>query len=229
MDLRLPLGSVLPDGLARPHARCPATPHSVLASPQFCTTPCIIVIELPMYALFPCALLLVTLLMLLLDHSSFEGSSRILSLNPLLSCMGAPPLYYDVTRDVRCIQLRPGCPNLLQEPAVDPASTLLVLSIPSLPLWSTIEVRNDYGVRACDVLARIRDVLDRSVSPAELGTMVSISAASEYFRARTLADPREFAQGVKRIDFLGPNVFFAGLSRSRNGQDRWEVHFVPRA
>jgi hypothetical protein len=112
---------------------------------------------------------------------------------------------------------------------VDPASTLLVLSIPSLPLWSTIEVRNDYGVRACDVLARIRDVLDRSVSPAEMGTMVSISAASEYFRARTLADPREFAQGVKRIDFLGPNVFFAGLSRSRDGQDRWEVHFVPRA
>lgn len=183
-----------------------------------------------MYALFLCALLLVTLLMLFLDHSSSEASSRILSLNPLLSWTGAPPLYYNVTRDVQCIQLRPGCPNLLQEPAVHPARTLLVLSIPSLPLWSTIEVRNDYGVRACDVLARIRDILNRSVSPTEMGTMVSIyAAASEYFRARTLADPREFAQGVKRIDFLGPNVFFAGLSRSRDGQDRWEVLFVPKA
>ena len=175
-------------------------------------------------------LLFMTLLTSFLDHSSFEDSSRILSLNPLLSWTSVPPLYYNVARDVQCIQLRPGCPNLLQEPAVYPASTLLVLSIPSLPLWATVEVRNNHGVRACDVLARIRDVLNRSVSPTEMGAMVSISAAaSEYFRARTHADPREFAQGVKRIDFLGPNVFFAGLTRSRDGRDRWEVHFVPRA
>lgn len=82
-----------------------------------------------------------------------------------------------------------------------------------------------------DVLVRIRDVLDRSVSPTEMGAMVSTFtvSASEYSRARTRADPREFAQGVKRIDFLGPNVFFAGLSRSMDGQDRWEVRFVPRA
>lgn len=167
--------------------------------------------------------------MLSLD-SSFEGSSRIVSINPLLSWAGVPPLYFNVTRDVQYIQLQPGCPsNLLQAPAVHPARTHLVLSVPSLPLWSTIEVRNDNGVSAYDVLARIRDILNRSVSPAEMGAMVSISAsASEYFRARTSADPREFAQGVKRIDFLGPNVFFAGLW-SVGGQDRWEVRFVPRA
>ena len=165
------------------------------------------------------------------DQTSSAGPSSIVSLNPILSWTGTPPLYYNITRDVQCIQLRPGCPpNLLQEPAVHPARTVLVLSIPSLPPWSMIEVRNEHGVSAYDVLARIRDVLNRSVSAAEMGAMVSISAvASEYFRVRTQTDPREFAQGVKRIDFLGPNVFFAGLSPSRDGQGRWEVHFVPMA
>ncbi|KAI9569790.1 hypothetical protein HD554DRAFT_2313172 [Boletus coccyginus] len=104
------------------------------------------------------------------------------------------------------------------------------IHVPSLPLWSPIEVRNNNGVSAYDVLARLRDVLNRSVSPIDMNAMVGISTvASEYFGARTHADPREFAQGVERIDFLGPNVFFAGLSRSRDGRDRWEVHFVPRA
>ncbi|KAG8216994.1 hypothetical protein J3R82DRAFT_7307 [Butyriboletus roseoflavus] len=161
-------------------------------------------------------------------HSSFEGSSRILSLNPLLAWTGVPPLYYNVTRDVENIQLQPGCPpNLLYAPAVHPVCTHLVLSVPSLPMRPTIEVRNSHGVTVRDVLVRIREVLDRSVSHTEMA-MVSIFAAtaSEYFRVRTLADPREFAQGVKRIDFLGPNVFFAGLSRSMNDQDRWEVRFV---
>lgn len=176
----------------------------------------------------------VTLLMLPLDSSHYQGSSGILSLNPLLSgSTGVPPMYYNVTRDVQCIQFQSGSQNLLDAPAVHPPCPLLVLSISSLPLWSTIEVRNPGGVTARDVLVRIRDVLNRGVSPAEMGTMVSISAAfasaSEYFRARTHADPREFAQGVKRIDFLGPNVLFAGLSRSRDGQDRWVVHLVPRA
>ncbi|KAF8124523.1 hypothetical protein EV363DRAFT_703992 [Boletus edulis] len=139
--------------------------------------------------------------------SSFESPSCVISVNPLLSWTGVPQLYYNVTRDVQCIQFKQGCtPNLLQQPAVHPARTFLVLSIPSLPPWSTFEVRNERGVSAYDVLVRIRDVLNRSVSPAEMGAM-----------------------GMKRIDFLGPNVFFAGLSMSRDGQDRWEVHFVPRA
>lgn len=177
------------------------------------------------------SLLLVTLLILFPDHSSFDGSSHIISLNPLLPWTGGPSnlLYYNVTRDVQYIQFQQGCNNLLHAPAVHPPRTRLVLSVPSLPPWSTIEVRNDNGVTAYDVLARIRDVLNRSVSPAEMGAMVSVSAvASEYFRVRTHADPREFAQGVKRIDFLGPNVIFAGL-RSIDGQDRWEVRFMPSA
>ncbi|KAG9310043.1 hypothetical protein JVU11DRAFT_10086 [Chiua virens] len=141
------------------------------------------------------------------NYSSYEGSTCILSLNPLLSWTGVPPLYYNVTRDVQCIRLQQGCsPNLLYAPAVHPLSTHLVLTVPSLPLLSTIEVRNPNGVSVYDVLARIRDVLDRSVSQTEMGTM-----------------------GMKRIDFLGPNVLFAGLSRSRDGQDRWEVRFVPGA
>ncbi|KIJ59990.1 hypothetical protein HYDPIDRAFT_117902 [Hydnomerulius pinastri MD-312] len=97
--------------------------------------------------------------------------------------------------------------------------------MPEFPSWP-IEVVNARGVTVSDVLVRIRDVLNRSVSPME--TAVS-GIASEYFRARTRADPREFAQGVKRMDFLGPNVFFLGLSRAYDGQDRWDVHFSSSA
>ena len=154
-------------------------------------------------------------------------------MNPLLSVSwsGVPAMYYNVTRDVQYIQFQPGCPhNLLDTPAVHPACAILVLSVPSLPLWSTIEVRNPSGVTARDVLVRIRDVLNRSVSPAEMGTMVSVSpaSASDYFRARTHTDQREFAQGVKRFDYLGPNVMFVGLMRTMDGRDRWEVRFAPR-
>ncbi|KAF9218679.1 hypothetical protein BS17DRAFT_666338, partial [Gyrodon lividus] len=155
---------------------------------------------------------------------SGSNASQILSLNPLLSYNGVAPIYFNVTRDVQYIQLRPGCsPSMLQASAVSPTCTRLLLSIPVLPSWP-IEVTNSRGVTVYDVLVKLRDVLNRSVSPME--TTVS-GIVSEYFRARVRADAREFAQGIKGIDFLGPNVFFAGLSRARDGQDRWDVYFSP--
>ncbi|KIJ11719.1 hypothetical protein PAXINDRAFT_137749 [Paxillus involutus ATCC 200175] len=157
---------------------------------------------------------------------SGSSTSGILSLNPLLCYTGVAPICFNVTRDVQYIQLRPGCsPSLLQASALNPTCTRLLLNIPQLPSWP-IEVTNSRGVTVYDVLVKIRDVLNRGASPME--TTVS-GFASEYFRARTRTDPREFAQGVKRIDFLGPNVYFAGLSRARDGSDRWDVYFSPSA
>ncbi|KAF9234750.1 hypothetical protein BU15DRAFT_65460 [Melanogaster broomeanus] len=162
------------------------------------------------------------------SYPSHSGSSTspILSLSPLLSYSGVAPIYFNVTKDVHYIQLRQGCaPSLLQTPALNPTCTRLLLSIPELPSWP-VEVTNSRGVTVYDVLVRIRDVLNRSVSPTET---TASGFASESFRVRTCTDPREFAQGVKRMDFLGPHVFFAGLSRVYDGQDRWEVHFSPSA
>ncbi|KIO08708.1 hypothetical protein M404DRAFT_63127, partial [Pisolithus tinctorius Marx 270] len=146
----------------------------------------------------------------------------ILALNPLLSYSGIPPIYFNVLQDVRYIRLRNGCsPSSLLEPVLNRPVTCLCIRFAHYPCWS-IEVSNPRGVTVTDVLVRIREALYRGVSPQE--ATVS-STASEYFRARTRADPREYAQGVKRVDLLGPNVFFAGLSPSLDGQNRWDVHF----
>ncbi|KAI6130639.1 hypothetical protein EDD16DRAFT_1539867 [Pisolithus croceorrhizus] len=154
------------------------------------------------------------------------GAPRILALNPLLSYSGIPPIYFNVLQDVRSIRLRNGCsPSSLQQPALNRPVMCLCIRFAGYPFWS-IEVSNPHGVTVLDVLLRIREALLRGVSPQE----ATVShTASEYFRARTRADPREYAQGVKRIDFLGPNVFFAGLSPSMDGQNRWDAHFVPTA
>lgn len=154
------------------------------------------------------------------------GAPGILALNPLLSYSGIPPIYFNVLQDVRYIRLRNGCsPSSLLEPVLNRPVTCLCIRFAHYPCWS-IEVSNPRGVTVTDVLVRIREALYRGVSPQE--ATVS-STASEYFRARTRADPREYAQGVKRVDLLGPNVFFAGLSPSLDGQNHWDVHFVSTA
>ncbi|KAI6161136.1 hypothetical protein EDD17DRAFT_1590135 [Pisolithus thermaeus] len=132
------------------------------------------------------------------------GAPRILALNPLLSYSGIPPIYFNVLQDVRSIRLRNGCsPSSLQQPALNRPVMCLCIRFAGYPFWS-IEVSNPHGVTVLDVLLRIREALLRGVSPQE-------------------------ATGVKRIDFLGPNVFFAGLSPSMDGQNRWDAHFVPTA
>ncbi|KAL4079838.1 hypothetical protein J3A83DRAFT_4368681 [Scleroderma citrinum] len=158
------------------------------------------------------------------DMSSGSGTPHILALNPLLSYASRPPLYFNVAQDIQHIRLLPGCaPTLLHAHALNHSSTQLYIRFPQYPHWS-IEVTNSRGVTVYDVLIRIRETLNYSISSQE----ASVSPlASEYFRARTRTDPREYMQGVKRVDLLGPNVFFAGLSPSINGPNCWDIHFCP--
>lgn len=154
------------------------------------------------------------------------GAPRILALNPLLSYASVPPIYFNVLHDVRSIRLRNGCPpSSLQQPALNQPVTCIRIRFANHPFGS-IEVSNPHGVTVLDVLLKIREALHRGVSPQEATISHTVS---EYFRARTRADPSEYAQGVKRVDFLGSNVFFAGLSPSMDGQNRWDAHFVPTA
>ncbi|KAG1748456.1 uncharacterized protein EDB91DRAFT_1114088 [Suillus paluster] len=157
------------------------------------------------------------------QHSSTHRSSMIV-LHSLLSY--GPNLRFNVTRDLAHVQLRPGCPpTMLQELAVHPPVSHMTITTSELPAW-TIEVVNPRGVTVNDVLFKIREMLNRSVASQEMQrSSRAASAAIESCRARSRADPREYAQGVKRVDFLGPKVFFAGLARARDGSDSWEIHF----
>lgn len=82
------------------------------------------------------------------------------------------------------------------------------------------------GVSVADVLARVRDVLNQPVSSQEVAAAGTVGAAAgPWFTARTRADPYEFTQGIKRLDFLGQNVYFAGISPPRDASGYWDVHF----
>lgn len=102
----------------------------------------------------------------------------------------------------------------------------MTIAIFELPAWS-IEVINPHGITVNDVLLKIRELLNRSVGSHEMRGP-SHAVAIDSFWARSRADPREHAQGVKRIDFLGPKIFFAGLSKARDGSDSWDLHFSKR-
>jgi len=121
------------------------------------------------------------------------------------------------------VQLRPDCPPIgLQEPAVFPPVSHMTIAIFGFPAWS-IEVVNPRGITVNNVLLKIRELLNGSVAPHEMrGPLHAV--AVESFRARSRADQRERAQGMKRVDFLGPKVFFAGLTGARDGSNTWDLH-----
>ncbi|OAX34420.1 hypothetical protein K503DRAFT_859221 [Rhizopogon vinicolor AM-OR11-026] len=155
------------------------------------------------------------------QHSSTSHPS-LMVLHPLLS--RGPNLMFNVTRDLAYVQLRPDClPTMLQEPAVHPPVFHMTIAIFELHTWS-IEVMNPRCITVHDVLLRIREQLNRSAAAHEMRNP-SHAVAMDSFRARCRADPREHAQGVKRVDFLGPKVFFNGLTRARDGSDSWDLHF----
>lgn len=159
------------------------------------------------------------------QHSSTTHSSMIV-LHPLLS--RGPNIMFNVTLDIACVQLRPDClPTRLWEFAVQPKVPRMSIAISELPAW-TIEVVNPHGITVNDVLLKIRETLNRGVTSHEMQMhrpSHAVSAAIDSFRARSRADQREHAQGVKRFDFLGPKIFFVGLTRARDGSDSWTIHF----
>lgn len=158
------------------------------------------------------------------QHPSTSHSSFIV-LHSLLSY--GPNLRFNVTRDLAHVQLRPDCPpTMLQQLAVQPPVSHMIITVPELPAW-IIEVVNPRGVTVNNVLAMICETLNQSVASHEMQrSSRAVNAAIDSFRGRSRADPREHAQGVKRVDFLGPKVFFAGLARARDGSDSWEIQFA---
>ncbi|KAG1788837.1 uncharacterized protein HD556DRAFT_1275897 [Suillus plorans] len=158
------------------------------------------------------------------QHSSTTHSSMIV-LHPLLS--RGPNIMFNVMLDLAYVQLRPDCPpTRIWEFALQPKVSRMTITIPELPAW-IIEVVNPHGITVNDVLLKIRETLNQGVTSHEMQMhrpSHAVGAAIESFRARSRADQREHALGVKRFDFLGPKVFFVGLTRARDGSDSWNVH-----
>ena len=60
----------------------------------------------------------------------------------------------------------------------------------------------------------------KALSPSVMAT------AAQHFQARTQGHPG--SDGMRRFDLLCGRVFFAGLSRSNDGPNRWVVHLSSR-
>ncbi|KAG1832484.1 hypothetical protein EV424DRAFT_1368930 [Suillus variegatus] len=124
------------------------------------------------------------------------------------------------------IVLHPLLSRGIWEFALQPNVSRMTITIPELPAW-IIEVVNPHGITVNDVLLKIRETLNQGVTSHEMQMhrpSHAVGAAIESFRARSRADQREHALGVKRFDFLGPKVFFVGLTRARDGSDSWNIH-----
>lgn len=138
-----------------------------------------------------------------------------------------PNIMFNVMLDLAYVQLRPDCPpTRIWEFALQPKVSRMTITIPELPAW-IIEVVNTHGITVNDVLLKIRETLNQGVTSHEMQMhrpSHAVGAAIESFRARSRADQREHVLGVKRFDFLGPKVFFVGLTRARDGSDSWNIH-----
>ncbi|KAF8899938.1 hypothetical protein CPB84DRAFT_1779759 [Gymnopilus junonius] len=109
--------------------------------------------------------------------------------------------------------------------ATSPPTQRLLIWHRKLPWKIKIESNSMIGITIQDVLAGIYEQLRYSIAHDDFYTVGLISEdremISEVFHARCDGDPSEILGGVRRIDFLGKEFCFVGLSRSRNGT--WEM------
>ncbi|KAG2362295.1 hypothetical protein BDR07DRAFT_1057950 [Suillus spraguei] len=115
---------------------------------------------------------------------------------------------FNITLDLACVQLRPDCPpTRIWEFAIQPKVSRMIITISELPAW-TIEVVNPHGITVNDVLLKISETLNRGVTSHEMQMhrpSHAVNAAIDSFRARSRADQREHALGVKRWTFWAQN------------------------
>ncbi|KDQ51429.1 hypothetical protein JAAARDRAFT_50719 [Jaapia argillacea MUCL 33604] len=153
-------------------------------------------------------------------------------IHPALSFQLPLALLFNIIDPVSQIQYRlPLNPSSLDEQAIQPSATSLSIRMPQLPLWS-FTVENPQGITVSDVLTRIQTKLSGRVSLTEWQGAFSKTAQDMgvvAFNARTSGNASARGDGVKRMDLLGPNIFFAGLVTPSDGSDHLDAYFVPRA
>jgi len=104
----------------------------------------------------------------------------------------------------------------------------LTLWHPKLPWYIKVHASNPNGITVQDVLFRIYTQLWRPITQAEYYTEELTPHDRELlslaFAERCGGDLAEVLGGIRRVDFLGPEFGFIGLTRSRNGA--WEIKTV---
>ncbi|EPQ51696.1 hypothetical protein GLOTRDRAFT_47982, partial [Gloeophyllum trabeum ATCC 11539] len=149
-------------------------------------------------------------------------------IHPILCYHQSPLLMYNVLYSVSHVQLRPPYnANTLREPATHPLLTRVHVDIPQFPNWSFV-VENPHGVTVIDVLQKIEQALYAAVGRSEWEKQAKgardVAAAS--FNARTGGNEGARQAGIKRVDFLGSHVLFAGLTHSTRVAGHWDLHFT---
>ena len=112
--------------------------------------------------------------------------------------------------------------------ATSPPVDRLTLWHPKLPWYIKVRASTPIGVTIHDVLFGIYTQLRRPITQDEYYTEELTARDREIlgwaFEERCAGDIGEIARGVRRVDFLGREVGFVGLVRSRKGV--WELKAV---
>lgn len=145
-------------------------------------------------------------------------------LHPILTYNSSSLITCNISQRVTQIQLH--STYSFNEPAVQshPSTSRMILNIKGFPQWF-IEVVNPYGVTVGDVLARICETMNYSVSNTEFNTFGNgmRTLASNSFAQRQ-NDQNALTQGVQRSDCMERKLF-VGLQASVNSYS-WDVCLV---
>ncbi|KAL1745483.1 hypothetical protein HDZ31DRAFT_36308, partial [Schizophyllum fasciatum] len=100
---------------------------------------------------------------------------------------------------------------------------------PRLPWIVRVRPGSPTGLTIRDVFEGLCAALHRQIRVHHLYNEVlngdDRDAVSAAYKARCKGDHELYAEGVKRIDFMGPEVIFCGLAKARNGL--WEIKTMP--
>ncbi|KAF8202135.1 hypothetical protein BJ912DRAFT_429497 [Pholiota molesta] len=118
----------------------------------------------------------------------------------------------------------------LTQPVSSPLTSQLVLWHRKLPWYINIQASHpSRGVTIQDLLEGIYEELELPIGYHEYCTAELTSGDRDMlnmaFQKRCRGNKGEIRRGVRRIDFLGQECCFAGISRSRNGT--WELKTIP--
>ncbi|PPQ77580.1 hypothetical protein CVT25_011372 [Psilocybe cyanescens] len=121
--------------------------------------------------------------------------------------------------------LQPASSDDVYQLATSPPTQRLLIWHPKLPWKIEIEASAPSGISVLDIWIGIHEQLRCTIGHHEYYTVELTSEdrqmLSDVFKQRCGGDAVEMVGGLRRVDFLGQDFCFAGLSRSYN--ETWEM------
>lgn len=165
------------------------------------------------------------------DKNASGGHSY--ALNPLLryTDQASHPVAYDLRADPAQLDiqffdlLRPTNELDLLQLATSPPVDELCLWHPRLPWYVHVRASQANGVTIEDIVVQMHEQLSERIRHRDFYNDVldpydrELMATAYFYRCGT--DFERLSKGMLRVDFLGLDVCFMGLAKSRNGM--WEI------